>query len=86
MQLIRSLPWDTHYQFSIKTLTLKQIKTKKKTQDDATKRKKKGKNKVFNKNSTLKRPEVPTKAPLRECPRAGHFRASLLLHTNCVRS
>jgi len=26
MQLIRSLPWDTHYQFSIKTLTLKQIK------------------------------------------------------------
>jgi len=24
--------------------------------------------------------------PLRECPRAGHFRASLLLHTTCVRS
>ena len=24
--------------------------------------------------------------PLRDCPRAGHFRASLLLHTTCVRS
>jgi len=24
--------------------------------------------------------------PLRECPQAGRFRASLLLHTTCVRS